>query len=192
MKINMIGEFYDKYRVIYGKWKHGLTIQTGEQFGDLRSSNTDILTVLDSKEEGDMPRGYFRASSPDKLTDQWYNVQGILKINERLEDEIRDAADDLGEIISYIVQNHLTYAKNCGEGYLPLMELNEDTFKLWFPQMPLTQQEEKILGSIRDKLSPNLHIIRTNLEVARIVTDPSISRSIHEDTVTNVWMADQD
>ena len=94
MHEDKIKEFYDRYRIIYGKWKHGLTVQTGEQFGDLKASNTAILTVLDSREERDMPRGYFRASSSDGLAEQWYNVQGILKINQRLEIEIRNAVKD--------------------------------------------------------------------------------------------------
>jgi hypothetical protein len=42
-----------------------LTIQTGAQFGDLKASHTSILTVLGSKEEKNMPKGYFQASSSD-------------------------------------------------------------------------------------------------------------------------------
>jgi hypothetical protein len=187
-KIATIAEFYDRYRIIYGKWKHGLTIRAGEQFGDLKPLNTAVLTVLDSKEEKDMPKGYFQAFSRSyPMNDHWYNVLGILKINQKLENEIRKTADELSEIISYTVQNHLMHAKNCGEGYLPVMELNEDSFSFWFPQMQLTPDEIETMTSIKEKISPNIHIIRTNL-LPITIADAKIKKSIIEDTVTNVWI----
>ncbi len=188
-KIATIAEFYDRYRIIYGKWKHGLTIQAGEQFGDLKSLNTAVVTVLDSKEQKDMPKGYFQAISrsyPMK-NDHWYNVLGILKINQKLENEVRKTVDELSEIISYTVQNHLMHAKNCGEGYLPVMELNEDSFSFWFPQMQLTPHEIEIMTSIKEKIFPNIHVIRINLHPTTIA-DGKIKKSIIEDTVTNVWI----
>ncbi|MGB8934347.1 MAG: hypothetical protein WCC17_04480 [Candidatus Nitrosopolaris sp.] len=191
-KIATIAEFYDRHRIIYGKWKHGLTIQAGEQFGDIKPLNTVVLTVLDNKEEKDIPKGYFQAFSRSyPMNDHWYNVRGILKISQKLENEIRKTIDELSEIISYTVQNHLTHAKNCGEGYLPMMELNEDTFSLWFPQQAveqLTPHEIETMTSIKEKISPNIHIIRINLLPTTIVADAKITKSIIEDTVTNVWI----
>jgi hypothetical protein len=136
-----------------------LTIRVGEQFGDLKPLNTAVLTVLDSKEEKDMPKGYFQAFSRSyPMNDHWYNVLGILKINQKLENEIRKTADELSEIISYTVQNHLMHAKNCGEGYLPVMELNEDSFSFWFPQMQLTPDEIETMTSIKEKIV-NMQIV---------------------------------
>lgn len=147
-----------------------------------------MVTVLHRTEKSDMPKDHFQAFTSDPLIDQWYNVQSTLKINQKLEHEILKVTDDLSEVIAYTVNNHLTYAKNCGEGYLPIMGLNEDTFSFWFPQTNFTQEEDQILGSIRDKIGPNINIVRTNLIIARIVNDADITKSIHEDTVTNVWM----
>jgi hypothetical protein len=67
------------------------------------------------------------------------------------------------------------------------MELNEDTFSLWFPQMLLTQHEIETMTSIKEKISPNIHIIRINLHPITIA-HAKIKKSIIEDTVTNVWI----
>ena len=52
--------------------------------------------------------------------------------------------------------------------------------------MPITLEEESILAAIRDKLSLSLYMGETNFNIVRVVTDAKISKSIREDTVTNV------
>ncbi len=52
-----------------------------------------------------MPKGYFQASNSDSLIEQWYNVQSILKINQKLKNEIQKAADDLMAIVTLMDRN---------------------------------------------------------------------------------------
>ncbi len=114
--------FYEDFRIAYGKSKHGLTFQTGLGFySEITTSKIEppgfddsFLLCLDRKVRNDMPIRHY-ISNAKTNAGEYFNVVSSIKFNQKLQDEIKVALSPLEQIIPFICCNHLTYAKNCGE-----------------------------------------------------------------------------
>jgi hypothetical protein len=189
--LETLASFYDRYRIIYGKSKHGLTIQSG---GGMNTEQTtpnfseSLLFVLDRKEKDDMPKGSVNMKISDPLIQVWFNAQSMIKFGETLENDISAALKTLEEVSRYLSCNHMTYAQNCGEPYLPVYEKESNAFTPWFyGSSQLDLDESQLIDSAVRKIMPDMNIIRTNLFIRRDIRDQRLLSMMLTDPVVNMW-----
>jgi hypothetical protein len=195
-EITNLANFYDKYRIVYGKWRHGQTFQSGDTLtttdiiphhpSNLKDS---LLLVVDRKQESDMPKGYVVGRSSDPSLSKWFNVQSIIKFDNNLINEIENIMLDLENVIAYITKNHITYAMNCGKEYLPFHEIRNDEYSLWFyfDVSSLSEQDNLIIQSITNKISEVMNIDKTTLNMLKLLNDDKIAESVTNNWITNIW-----
>lgn len=79
------------------------------------------LSAFDHKNNEDfMPKNYHAVTLKDNSDIVWFNVESRLNFNKKLFEEIGSAINNLEALCSTVVDNHLTYANNCGQNYLPV------------------------------------------------------------------------
>ena len=187
--------FYEKYNIVYNKSKHGLSLEPG---GFLESERTkdlfhSSLSALDHrKNEDKMPSGYY-VSKIDKNTDTvWFNVESRINFNQKLFSEIASNIHNLEILCSYIVDNHLTFANNCGESYLPVHNEKGQFSVDFLTRKPRDETKEKILENLNKKILPNMVTSDIEFSMKRTYTKEPLSSDVKENPVTNVFMKDSD
>jgi hypothetical protein len=192
-RITNLAKFYDRYRIIFGKWKHGLTFESGGALSDFNSVvpmptglENSLLIAYDRKTDLQMPENYIIGYSNDGSIDGWYNVETIIKFGSHLLEEINDTMEDLKEVISYVTKNHITYALNCGEGYVPYFESKKDVFSPWlFAEETLSPPEKTMFESIMYKIMENMNMSPSRLNILKVI-DNTIIESISNNSITNI------
>jgi hypothetical protein len=185
--------FYDKFRIVYGKSKHGLAFITG---GSSNSTNEDggILgnSVLNCYsriyKEDKMPKGTIQLStisSNPPLQYPYFNFISVISFNTKLIEEINSILSILKELISFICTNHQSYALNCGKGYLPYKK-TDNKFTLITSRELRNENEQQIFKSIWDKNFPKMYIPEVENVVNMTYTNPQIAQSLTKDTITNI------
>jgi len=101
--LTKFAEFYDKFRIIYGKYKHGLTIQSGLIYhsDEILKLEKSILVCYDRRQKTRMPKSYIE-SIPSRDYDNYFNAIGILSFNQQLLSEINSMTDDLIRLLQII------------------------------------------------------------------------------------------
>jgi hypothetical protein len=193
--IKKLALFYDRYRIIYGKHKHGLTLEAGSGFDYspiVPLFEDSMLFAFDHKTKDDMPIGTLTVKETHFPIGKWFNVQSALKFNKALDDEISEILAILKEVVGYVTFNHIDYALNCGEGYLPTNRIGEDKVNFtFFLKAPLSNEDNAIAQAIMDKLLPMMNLKRGNVYISRSVTDHAILKSLVNDPITNMWFSNR-
>jgi hypothetical protein len=192
--IKKLAKFYDRYRIVYGKHKHGLTLESGSGF-DLHPVvplfEDSMLFAFDHKIKDDMPTGTLTVKETHFPIGKWFNVQSALKFNKALDDEIREILVILKEVIGYVTFNHIDYAMNCGEGYLPTHRENDQVTLGFYSKTQLNKDDIKIAQSIMNKMIPRMNLDRGNVRVSREITDLHALKSLINDPITNMWFSNR-
>jgi hypothetical protein len=191
-------KFYNKFRLIYGKYKHGLTIVSGLNI--FPSSNAlptnseckfenSMLVGYDRKREIDLPSSYIKVTEEvDENKWEYFNTLTCVRFNSELTNEITTTISYLKELIPYLSDNHLVYAKNCGEDYLPYYYQDDTTFGLLFSNKDNLKEEDFLYrDEITSKIIPLMNITDIGLYVINEFKDNDVIKSIQKDTVTNIW-----
>jgi hypothetical protein len=196
-------DFYDRFRIVYGKSKHELTMQTGlslileNDFPRTIAEATDLeksfLRCLDRKSHSEMPGGSIDAQSTDVPAGDYYNVVSHVNFNGNLIEHLKQTMRELRNLVTYICHNHITYATNCGEGYLPydpnLNDPNSIMVKFYSDLPPDDNYREKC-QAIFDKVSPFMNRIQLGIDVLaeyRNLNDTTRD-ALLKDPVTNFWI----
>lgn len=137
-KLANLINFYDDFRVVYGKTKHGLTYYLGhiEKSSQKDVFHNSLLLCTDKKTEFDIknkkiPSNFLVKQSKKNNS---FNFLTYVKFNVILEKRINSVLDDLRFLVDYLCLNHLTNAINCGQPYLPFTEQNK-IIKINFPEI---------------------------------------------------------
>jgi hypothetical protein len=190
-----LADFYEDFRIAYGKSKHGLTFQTGLGFHQeistpiLESVNfhESLLGCLDRKARSDMPKRHY-ISDARTNTAQYFNAVSYVKFNDKLLNEIQTTISRLKEIIPFICSNHMAYAKNCGESYLPYV-IEDGKVGLKFPNRnTISDKDNEICSSIVNTIVPIMNISEGNHLTLGEVSESNIKKSMLNDPVTNIWI----
>lgn len=187
--------FYDRYRILYGKHKHGLTLEPGGSFYNhptIAPLEDSILYAYDHKELDDMPIETLTVKETTFRIGNWFNVQSALKFNQAANEELWEMVYILKDVVGYVTWNHLDFALNCGESYLPTDRIDEThiTF-LFFPNTPLSSEDGKIAQSIMNKLIDKMNLARGGMQTSRSTNDSRVLKSIIYDSVTNLWFTNR-
>ena len=112
----------------------------------------------------------------------------MFRFNSELTNEITTTISYLKELIPYLSDNHLAYAKNCGEDYLPYYYQDDTTFGLLFSNKDNLKEEDFLYrDEITSKIIPLMNITDIGLYVINEFKDNDVIKSIQKDTVTNIW-----
>jgi hypothetical protein len=191
--LNKLAEFYEKYRLVYGKSKHGLTIQSGHAFGWSSFApdfDKSLLICYDrKKQKQDMPKGYHTILPKKDEYDGFYNAVSYLKFNQCLITELSVIQSILRDIISVICSTHMAFATNCGEGYLPYV-IKDEKIGVNFCIMSPNSEDEEISKKIAEKIIPNMNVVQVFLGVFGEIAgcSPEFLNSMVNDPVTNTWV----
>ena len=154
-------DFYDKFRVVYGKTKHGLAFLTaGTSISTVASFEDSILQcfgrrIKEPKHPNVIRIPYFKLAP--EIAHDFFDFISIVKFGKQLIDEINATISNLKEIISFICTNHKSFALNCGKGYLPYTQRNGRVYMLTSMASP-TENEQKIIESIASKNLKQMYI----------------------------------
>ncbi len=188
--LNNFVNFYDKFSIIYNKSKHGLPIQSGGCFdnNDNFEFKQSFLTALDNRRNEHMPKFSF-VRKPDSNSLGWFNAKSIIKFNQEFRDELTTIVENIRQISLYIVDNHMTYAMNCGEVYVPnTMNYGPDNIEMIFlTNENSTSEESELAKSIADKVMSRMNFAHTVLDIKFGLTGEYLAKSFKEESVTNVW-----
>jgi len=158
-------DFYQNNRIIYGKFKHGLTIllgfKVGSQGGDDIPSTVSL--ALDHRSH-EPPSICVRAVGQLPPEYQWFNTISILPYWKATFEKYSGIMSDIRKMVTYIANNHLLWAENCGEDYFPLERQPDGK---WVPTIyatkSLTQEQQTTYESIIQKITANMYYVANRL-----------------------------
>jgi len=195
--LDTLVEFYENYRLIYGKTKHGLTIIPGlnqradPNYAEFDPEFEDSLALgHDIKRQSDLPMGYYVASKKrDSNAGEFFNTMTCVKFNNKLIAKIAKVRSVLDEIVPFICDNHMNYAQNCGESYLPYFHDQENNkIGLIFSNSNSADNDViKIRREITQKIIPLMNIKYIELTTISEFNKPEIVNSLRNNIVTNIW-----
>jgi len=197
--LDTLAEFYEDFRLIYGKTKHGLTINPGldltydpqhiqknPQFED------SLLIGHDIKREKDLPQGYIippKKENPEEgeFYNKFFNTMTCVKFNNKLIGRITRLSSILAEIVPYLCDNHMTYAQNCGESYLPYFNYDGKIGIYFSNTNPTDEDSIKVRTEITKKIIPIMNVKNIDLNTVNSFNQPEMVNSLENNNVTNIW-----
>jgi hypothetical protein len=138
--------FYEKYKIVYGKFKHGLNFvpnlkthyNPNEKIQTYQFTNS-VLEAFHRKSDNDSI-DFTHLQRKDKNV--YYNVISRLCFNDDLKKEIKEIMTILRQFVPYICNNHKNHGFNLGKSYLPYDLSNFDFFDIAFPVKASSSLEE--------------------------------------------------
>lgn len=190
--LKVLGEFYQKYNIVYNKSKHGLSLSPLgflENQKDRTFANSS-LSAFDHKNNEDlMPKNYHVVTPDDNSDAVWFNVESRLNFNKKLFGEIGDAINNLEALCSTVVDNHLTYANNCGQNYLPVHTTTPGKYSISFLNTTsMTEKEIKLLEILNQKVLKDMLVNPIEYNMRRTYTKKSLIEVLTNDPVINIFL----
>jgi hypothetical protein len=189
--LNRLIGFYNKFRILYGKSKHGLTFVSGVMPGASVTSlvfEDSLLICYDRKGKQDMAHAqYIQTSFINTREKHFFNAISNVRFNQNLFDEIRSTITILKDDFSFVCKNNLTHAVNCGEGYLPYI-VDNNKIGIQFSGKTVSEEEKNMRKSIAEKITPLINTREVNLKIEINYEKPEIIQSLANNSVTNLWI----
>lgn len=185
-------EFYQKYNIVYNKSKHGLSLSP-KGFLDNKKDKTfenSSLSAFDHKDREDhMPKNYHPVTIENKSDVVWFNVESRLNFNKKLFSEIGAAMSNLEVLCSTIVENHLNYANNCGQNYLPVHQNEPGKYSISFVNTSkLTEKDIKLLEILNQKVLKDMLVNPVEYNMNRTYTKKSLVEALTNESIVNIFI----
>jgi hypothetical protein len=186
--------FYDKFNIVYGKSKHGLTFITGgaDALGQTISFDNSVLQCYSRiQKENKIPREFLTSTllnSTQPINYKYFNFLSIIKFDKKLFDEINFVIGTLKKVVSFVCANHEAYALNGGKGYLPHQIRDGKKYMLTSRNYE-NQNEKKIIKNIADKNLSNTYTPKCENVIKINYTNPQIVQSLMNKTITNIMIS---
>lgn len=192
LKIKKLIKFYQKFKLVYLKYKHGLTLQLGQyNSGSTKTLENSSMICYDIKKEKDMPPGYITSKIGNYTVDRSFTATSIVTFKKDLIKEINEILGILKQLVDLIYQNHYNHITNLGVEYVPYFRVNNKFGLLTFKNYPETEMEEdsrRIMKNIVDKTFPNMSFQDDiKMEITTNYTKKEIIDSILNNTITNIF-----
>ena len=187
IKLKSIIEFYDNFRIVYGKSKHGLTMYSGivEKNNTKFEFDKSLLICYDRKNKDTIPKNHIDLKPNIHIN--YFNVLSYILFDKNLTNKIENVLLDLHTIIDYICSNHLTYAMNCGEIYLPHTKKDNKTIVNFLDLACESEEEKTIFNNLCNKIvkKMNTEYPPLNLPFQGI---QDINEKLDKDNVVNIFL----
>jgi hypothetical protein len=192
--LGRIVEFYDKFKIIYYKSKHGLTFQTGGIETTSITSQLEksgLIAYHHRKSAADKPIDCIEVNPEDLEAPKWFNTIVHLNFGQNLMSEIFTVTEAMKQIVPYVCRSHLIFAANCGEGYLPYQIGPDNNLIVDFLVRPTANAAElgrihPTLSSIFSKITPNMVTNEQEFGINTSYKNPKLVQSIKNNTVTKM------
>jgi hypothetical protein len=202
VQLGKLADFYDKYKTVYNKYRHGLILRTGltPTNGNKDTSNSNgafdldnsALEALDNKNANDLPKGCIMVERDvNNLVPGMFNVLSHVNFGPKLMQEVFDIVSITQQLISYVCENHKLYAKNCGHSYLPVTFKDGKLQLAFFLPDDALAGNERLLESIANKVIERMNIQAelTGEEFTyRNGKNDSLVQAIQNNAVTNIFV----
>lgn len=161
-----IVDFYSANRILFGKFKHGLLFLAGCLFSykeDYETPKSYYLTFDRLKERPVNLCFEGKEISPPGL--EWFNTYSILPYWNRTFELYNDIINGIRRLSEHVIYNHLLWAFNCGEDYLPLKRLsNDEAVVEVYLTKELAEEENQRFQEIAQKVTKNVLVPKLRLE----------------------------
>lgn len=188
--LNSIVTFYQNNKVLYGKFKHGLTIIPGlESIPGQDDMPFSLLLALDHRLE-EPSSTCLKATGLLPPEFSWFNTWSILPYGEGTFKKYGAIISDLRKFVSHIVNNHLLWAENCGEDYFPLERQLDGR---WVPTVytkSVTYEKSNEVHAAIGKIVANTYVIDRILNFDLNIKDKALKRileCLHRDQVATIF-----
>lgn len=187
-------EFYKKLRIIYGKSRHGLSYLMGigkelQSFNDIPNYEDSLIVAFDRKDKSKLPPNTIAIDPKnEKKNDPWFDIQSWLKIKKTYFNSVGKILHEMEEIIPYVIENHLLYAENCGEDYLPIkIHENRIDYGVFYGSKQ-NDEDEKTLSKISERIGKNMLIAKRQFGYSLVLDNKKLIDMMDNDEfVINFW-----
>lgn len=164
--LDQIVDFYEKNRIIYGKFKHGLTFLLGfELFSQSREANRGLpptaILVLDRRSRQPGEIGIYATGLPKQL--DWFNTVSMLSYSDETFKKHNGILHDVEKLVTHITNNHLLRAENCGEDYFPAEQRNGIWTATLYLRRDLSQGEQDTFEAVMRKIFSNAYTVNRSV-----------------------------
>ena len=186
-------EFYDEFRLIYGKTRHGMSYLTGVNkiSDDVISSNFEnsLIVAFHRKRIKSLPKN-IRVIDPKnkKKNETWFEIESWLKIQSTLFNKLGVIIKNMGTIGNYIIENHLLFSDNCGEDYVPCkIEKNKISYGVFYGPKLNNNNDEKTSTKICERIGKNMNIVNRRFSYTLSLNNKEFISAMNEEIITNFW-----
>jgi hypothetical protein len=195
-QLRKLADFYDKFKTVYNKYRHGLILRTGSTRTNDNNDNNrafnledSALEALDYKSPDDLPKDCIKVDKDvNNLVPGMFNALSHVNFGPKLMQEVFTTVDIAQKIVAYVCENHKLYAFNCDQSYLPI------TFKDGKPHLAFLLPDdalaghERLLESIANKVVEKMNIQAELTGEEFTYKDDSLVQAILNNTVTNIFV----
>jgi hypothetical protein len=115
--LTRIRDFYLNHLIVYWKFKHGLSLLLGASVQG-QPPVESLMYAFDRNSE--RPKGHSIEMAESFPSDfNWFNIVQMVPFTERAFQNITEVLNGVRRLTLAITNNHLTWAENCGQDYLP-------------------------------------------------------------------------
>lgn len=197
-QLGKLADFYDRYKTVYNKYRHGLILRTGltptDNNKDSSNSNgsfdldNSALEALDNKNANDLPKGCIMVDKDiNNLVPGMFNALSHVNFGPKLIQEVFDIVNITQQIISYVCRNHKLYAMNCGQSYLPITFKDGKSHLAFLLPDDALAGHERLLDSIANKVLEKMNIQPELTGEDFTYKDGDLAQTIKNNTVTNIF-----
>jgi len=187
----MLGKFYEKCNIIYNKSKHGLSLSPLSFISPIskKEFENSSLSAFDHKNnESDMPKDHYISTLDNNSDSIWFNVESRVNFNKKLFSEIGTVINHLEILCTTVVDNHLTFANNCGQNYLPVHETSSGKYSISFLINNASGNEIKLLETLNKKILENMLVNPFEYHMTRNYTKKPLSDAVINDSIINIFI----
>jgi len=159
--------FYQSNKILYGKSKHGLIFMPGFSFSGSAAQEAPKSFLIAFDKLGEKPSILCfegREIAPEGL--EWFNTYSLLPCWENTFKRYSEILSLTKRTCDYVINNHLLWALNCGEDYLP-MKRNPDGEQVIEIHISkeLSGEDNRRFSAICQKVAKNTHFREPKLNV---------------------------
>jgi hypothetical protein len=196
-QVQRLADFYDRFKMVYNKYRHGLILRTGSTRTNNNDNNSNsvfnlynsALEALDFKYRPELPRDSIMVERDDNNSlAGMFNALSHVNISQELINEIFDIVCVAQQIISYTCAYHRLCAINCGQSYLPLTIINGQTHLTFMIPDEVYRANEEVLRTAADKVLHEMNVQESVTGERFTFRNERIVQAIQNNMVTNVFV----
>ena len=122
------------------------------------------------------------------FSNSYFNTISFVQYGDLLFDKIIRINSTLKQVVAFICDNHLTFAANCGETYLPF-ERKERKVGIRMFGINWDHDVEVKLLRIFSKILASMNVNDFDLTTVFEVKSSSIVESVNKNVINNIWLS---
>lgn len=151
--------FYLCNKIAYNKLKHGLSFLPLMPFAQNRDQSALVMALHKSRRKPEYQANLLPVQGSFMPKDlQWFDTVCVIEVNRKNVEAYVRMAEIIDELVSFVVQNNLLYADNCGADYLPVKVDQDNRISAWLFSRNLNDDFYNKVKIIYSKALPNIRV----------------------------------